>query len=155
MDKWAALALSVAGVIIGLIAFPEGEAAALTLLATAGIEVGVDSSVISFASFIASFQTSPEFNISKKDLLSYLISVQQSFAVGKGSNTDEVKILRYRYRFENSGSDHYLNWPPFYLASDYNFYNDDNISFQIKHSGIDGTVKGFKKYDDVKDFFEQ
>lgn len=40
------------------------------------------------------------------------------------------------------------------MAFDYNFYNDKDISSQIKHSGIDRTVKGFKTESDLKQYLE-
>lgn len=89
-----------------------------------------------------SFSSNAPYLATKKDLLAYLVSVQQTFSVGKGSNTDETKILRFRYRFDSKT--HALNWSPFYSASDYNYYNNDYISFQIEHSGIDGTIRGFQ-----------
>ena len=46
-------------------------------------------------------------------------------------------------------------WSPFYSASDYNFYNENYISFQIKHSGIDGTIRGFKLESDLQSYLER
>jgi hypothetical protein len=100
-------------------------------------------------------QTNAQSLARKKDLLAYLVGVQQTFSVGKGSNENETKILRYRYRFENSGNNHYLDWSPFYSCDDYNFYNSNYISFQIKHSGIDGTVRGFESYRQARTLLEK
>lgn len=150
----AGLALSIAGVVISTVTFPEAVAAADLMLSFVGIQTGAASTVLSLASFVESFQTTPTFNIAKKDLLSYLIAVQQSFAVGRGSNTDQIIMLRYRYRFVNSDGKHYLDWSPFYLPTDYNICSGDNISFQIDNSGIDGTVKGFKSSKEIKEFLD-
>lgn len=151
----AGLALTVAGTLISIITFPEGEALAIELLALAGVAAGEASFALSLASFVASFQTSPTFNVGKKDLLAYLVSIQQTFAIGQGSNTDEIKILRYRYRFNESDGNRYLDWSPFYVSTDYNFYNKNDITFQIEHSGINGTVKGFKNETEIKNFLEK
>lgn len=99
-----------------------------------------------------SFSSNAPYLATKKDLLAYLVSVQQTFSVGKGSSSDETKILRFRYRFDPET--HALNWSPFYSASDYNFYNDDYISFQIEHSGIDGTIRGFHTESELRSHLE-
>lgn len=123
------------------------------LLMAAGILVNATSLPVSLGGFAMSFTSNAKFLSTKKNLLAYLISIQQTFSVGKGSNINETKILRYRYRFDQNT--HALNWSPFYLSSDYNFYNDDYISFQIKHSGIDGTVKGFKSETEIQSYLEK
>lgn len=99
-----------------------------------------------------SFSSNAPYLATKKDLLAYLVSVQQTFSVGKGSNSNETKILRFRYRFDSRT--HSLNWSPYYSASDYNFYNDDYISFQIDHLGIDGTIRGFQTESDIRNYLE-
>lgn len=60
-----------------------------------------------------------------------------------------------RYRFERESNDLYLNWSPFYVAFDYNFYNNDYMTYQNENSGIDGLVKGFRSYDEIKSILER
>lgn len=149
------LFLTIGGIVISCIPFLNVAASVVTSLEILGYAVNIESLGMSLASFIMCFQSGSNFISSKKDLLSYLISVQQTFSVGKGSNNNEVKMMRYRYRFESENSNLYLNWSPFYVSSDYNFYNDDYIRFQNDHSTIDGTTKGFKSYDDIKSILER
>lgn len=144
------LVLTVAGAVIGTIGLAATGGVAAAALAAAGIVINAAALPVSMASFAMSFQSNAPYLSTRKDLLAYLVSVQQTFAVGKGSNSNETKILRYRYRFDKDS--HSLNWSPFYLASDYNFYNENYISFQIQHSGIDGTIKGFKTESDLKSY---
>lgn len=138
----AGLVLTVAGIVIGTASMIVTGGMAAEALAATGILVNSAALPVSLSSFVMSFSSNAPYLATKKDLLAYLVSVQQTFSVGKGSNTDETKILRFRYRFDSKT--HALNWSPFYSASDYNYYNNDYISFQIEHSGIDGTIRGFQ-----------
>lgn len=149
------LILTVAGYVVGTISLIVTAGTAAAVLAGLGIVINAAALPMSLASFAMCFQSGSNFISSKKDLLSYLISVQQTFSVGKGSNNNEVKMIRYRYRFEREDNDLYLNWSPFYVASDYNFYNNDYITYQNKNSGIDGLVKGFSSYDEIKSILER
>lgn len=148
----AGLVLTVAGIVIGVVSNIATCTLAIDALAAAGIIVNAASLPVSITSFAMSFSSNAPYLATKKDLLAYLVSVQQTFSVGKGSNPNETKILRFRYRFDSKT--HALNWSPFYSASDYNFYNDDYISFQIKHSGIDGTIRGFQTESDIRSYLE-
>lgn len=145
----AGLFLTIAGSIVGIASLAVCGPMAVASLAAAGIMINAASLPLSISSFAMCFQANTNSITSKKNLLAYLVSMQQTFSVGKGSNENEVKVLRYRYRFDNNNG-HYLNWSPFYSSSDYNFYNENAIYHQIEHSGIDGTVRGFKTYSDIK-----
>ena len=149
------LILTVGGAIVGTISLAVTAASVAAVLAGIGIICNSAYVPISLASFAMCFQTGGDFISSKKDLLSYLIGVQQTFSVGKGSNNEEIKIMRYRYRFDGTGNDCYLNWSPYYLSSDYNFYNDDYMIWQIEHSGIDGLVHGFDSYEKIADLLNK
>lgn len=149
------LILTVAGSVVGTISLIVTAGTAAAVLAELGIVINAAALPMSLASFAMCFQSNSNFISSKKDLLPYLISVQQTFSVGKGSNNNEVKMMRYRYRFERESNDLYLNWSPFYVASDYNFYNNDYMTYQNENSGIDGLVKGFRSYDEIKSILER
>ncbi len=148
----AGLVLTVAGIVVGTISLAVTAEVAVAALTAAGIIINAASLPISLAAFAMSFSSNAPYLATKKDLLAYLVSVQQTFSVGKGSNSNETKILRFRYRFDSRT--HSLNWSPYYSASDYNFYNDDYISFQIDHSGIDGTIRGFQTESDIRNYLE-
>lgn len=145
----AGLILTVAGISVAILASIITAGAAAAVLAALGIALNAAAFPVSLASFFYAFNSNSPSLMRKKDLLAYLVSIQQTFAIGSGSNENEVKILRFRYRFEHTDSGVFLNWSPFYQYSDYNFYNDDYICYQIGHSGIDGTVRGVKSYDDI------
>ena len=150
----AGLFLAIAGSIVGVVSAAVCGPIAVASLAAAGFIINAASLPLSFASFAMCFQTNTNSISSKKDLLAYLVSMQQTFSVGRGSNENEVKVLKYRYRFNNNNG-RYLNWSPFYSSTDYNFYNENTIGNQIEHSGIDGTVKGFKNYSDIEDLLNK
>ena len=148
----AGLVLSVGGFVIstiGLLALASVTAAFLSGL---GLLVSIAGLLIAIASLAYIFVNNQPYITKKKDLLAYLVSVQQTFSTGVGSNDNETKIMRFRYRFERNGDTRYLDWSPFYSSLDYNFYNDDYICYQINHSGIDGTVKGMSSFDEISNF---
>lgn len=145
----AGLVLSIAGLIIGTVTSGGIAGAVATALSIIGTVINVASVAVAADSFFECFKTGNHFVSSKKDLLAYLVSVQQTFSVGKGSNEEEVKILRYRYRFRGTGSNCFLDWSPFYLSTDYNFYNERYIYDQIENSGINGTVHGLETHEDI------
>ncbi len=148
----AGFVLTVAGAVVTVLPYASAAIAASTMLAYVTGGVTVSSLAVSLAGLlIAAKSLNSTYISTKKDLLASFVSMQQTFAVGKGSNNKEVKILRYRYRFYKDGNTRYVDWSPFYLSEDYNFYNDDEICFQIKHSGIDGTVRGIKTQEEIKE----
>lgn len=150
------LVLAVAGFAISILSFASIVGAAAELLAIAGWAISLTSAEVADAGYLlASDSLSSTYISTKKDLLASLVSMQQTFSIGKGSNEEEVKILRYRYRFYEKEGAHYIDWSPFYLSSDYNFYNDENVSFQINHSGIDGTVRGIKNQEEIEQLIKK
>ncbi len=148
----AGLVLTIAGIVVGTASAIITGGMAGAALTAAGILINEISLPVAMSSFAMSFSSKAPYLATKKDLLAYLVSVQQTFSVGKGSSADETKILRYRYRFNKDN--HALNWSPYYSASDYNFYNDNYISFQINHSGINGTIRGFQSESDIRTYLE-
>jgi len=146
----AGLVLTVAGIAVAVISTASLGPVAAATLAVLGIEINAAALTLSLSSFAMAFNTNAPYLSTRKDLLSYLVSMQQTFAIGKGSSDKEVKILRCRYRFD-SGT-HALNWSPFYSELDNNFYNEDNILFQIDHSGINGTIRSFRSLDEIRTF---
>lgn len=150
----AGFVLSASGAVLAVVSAAELAALASAAVLGLGIFIGIAGALISLVALLMAFNTNAPFLAKKKDLLAYLVSMQQTFAVGNGSNENEVKILRYRYRFENSGNNHILDWSPFYLSSDYNFYNAININCTIANSGITGTIHGFKERSDIEPFLQ-
>ncbi len=146
------LILTVAGGVLSFIALPLGATLAASCLIAAGLVVNSAALPVSLAALFMSFQTNAPFLAKKKDLLAYLVSMQQTFSVGNGSNENEVKMLRYRYRFDNSGNSHVLDWSPFYSSSDYNFYNAININCTIANSPINGSITGFKDKSEIEEY---
>lgn len=145
--------LSITGLAISVLTFTPILGSVARLLALAGIVASIASVDIAYTGYVmARDALDSTFISTKKDLLASLVSMQQTFSIGKGSNDQEVKILRYRYRFYQKGEKRYMDWSPFYLSGDYNFYNDNEICFQIKHSGIDGTVRGIKNQEEIKEY---
>lgn len=142
------LVVALSGYAVSYISLAAAGPAGIALAAL-GFAASTIGLVLAEAGYLLAYQSQPTFTTTKTDLLNYLVSVQQTFAVGQGSNNNEVKILRFRYRFDNS-SGHYLDWSPFYKSTDYNFYNDNIITWQIEDSGIDGTVRGIQSLNDVE-----
>ena len=143
------LAVALSGFAVSVISFAAATGPVGIALAALGLTISAIGLAMAEAGYLLAYQSQPTFTTTKTNLLNYLASVQQTFAVGQGSNDNEVKILRYRYRFDNS-SGHYLDWSPFYKSTDYNFYNGNSINWQIEDSGIDGTVRGIQSLDDAE-----
>lgn len=75
-----------------------------------------------------------------------------STAYSNRSASDSPKGLDdYNYTFESDNSFEKTNGDEF----DNNFYNENYISFQIQHSGIDGTIRGFKEKSDIQPYLER
>ena len=150
----AGLVLSVSGTALTLMSAAELAALITDIALGLGIVIGIAGAMVSLAALLMTFNTNAPFLAKKKDLLAYLVSMQQTFSVGKGSNENEVKILRYRYRFDNSDGKHKLDWSPFYSSSDYNFYNAINMLCTIDNSPINGTLYGFKEKSEIESFLK-
>ena len=148
----AGFVLSASGAVITVVSAAELAAAVAGALLVLGIYVAIAGAVVSLVALLMALNTNAPFLAKKKDLLAFLVSMQQTFAVGRGSNVNEVKMLRYRYRFDNSGNEHVLDWSPYYSSSDYNFYNASNLTCTISNSAINGTIYGFKESSDIEMF---
>lgn len=143
--------LSFAGSIICAIPGTEVLSAVLTIggLIVSTISLARVNDTASVLSYLSSG------TISRRDLYTFLISVKDTFAVGKGSNNNEVKMLRYRYRFINSNTEHFINWSPYALASDYNFHNESSIQYDHDHSPMNGYAEGISDSNEIKELLSK
>lgn len=132
------LALSIAGLVVSTIAFAEIVTSAVVsgAINATSVSMGILSTILSYA-------IGYEFDTSKQDLINYLISAIASFEVSKGSNNQEVVMLRFKYKFVKKER-WYLDWTPTYNVNESNRYNDDMITYQLNGSPVDGRVFGFQ-----------
>ena len=147
-------AVAITGFTLSYISLAAATGPVGIALAAAGYAASAIGVALAQAGCILAYQTQPTFTTTKTDLLNYLVSVKHTFEVGQGSSENETKIMRFRYRFDNT-SGHYLDWSPFYKSTDYNFYNSNSITWQIDDSGIDGTVCGIQSLSDVQSLLNE
>lgn len=145
------LVLVVGGIAVAHLAASAIAQSLGTILPHLGIAIEITSLLISLCTFSSVLTANTKFISTKKDLICYLTGVHEAFSIGKGSNDDEVKMLRFRYRFENTNDKCTMLWNPYYLYNDYSFYNKDEISYMNEDSPIDGRVVGLSSIDKLRD----
>lgn len=145
----ASFAINVGGYIIGEISELLISKAASTLINSLGFKLNVAGFGMSLISFITSFSLENEFQIRRKDLIEYLVNLKAAFEIGKGSNEDQTIMIKFRYHF----SEHkYIDWSPRYELGDSNMHGEDYITGYIPGSGINGSVYGVSKVEDLNSY---
>lgn len=144
------LVLSIESVSISTISLVCTIAEVSAFLGPLGLMFDLTSFALAVEGLILALNNNSKFIATKQDIIAFLVSMQQTFSVGNGSDANEVKMLRLRYHFDNNDKEHILNWSPAYSASDYNFYNSNTIFSNIEHSDISGSLSGIKNADDIK-----
>ncbi len=147
------LGLAVEGMAISWISLAELAAAVASALSIAGFVVSTVSLAVALASFIAVLGMKSPFDITKANLREYLINAKAGFEIGKGSNNQQVVMLRFRYHFGESNGN-YFDYSPLYRNSDYNLYSNTSIDYIDTNSCINGHVKGFKTIEEVKEILK-
>lgn len=143
--------INVGGYLIGEISEAVISKTASDLLNFLGFQINIAGFGLSLISFITSCSLENEFQISRKDLIEYLVNLKAAFEIGKGSSEDQTIMLKFRYHFSDKK---YIDWSPRYELGDSNMHNEDYISYQISGSGINGSTYGISKVEDLNKYLE-
>ncbi len=145
----ASMAVTVGGTIINTISEATIAETAKAALNSLGFLSSLAGSVISLISFVNSFSLENEFQISRKNLIQYLVNIKAAFEIGTGSNEDQTIMLKFRYHFSEK---QYIDWSPRYELGEANMHNEDYVSLQIPGSGIKGTAHGIHSTTDLEKY---
>lgn len=147
----ASLRLTVGGFLIDTINESLISQTAKDLLSSLGFLINVAGFGLSLVSFVTSFLLENQFQISRKNLIEYLVNIKSAFEIGKGSNEFQTIMLKFKYRFSEKK---YIDWSPRYELGESNMYGEDYLLTQVEGSGINGKITGIKNVSELNSFLE-
>ena len=151
--NYSSLGVSVAGGVILVLQEAAVASAVVATLSALGAVATAASIGLAMAAVANMLNKNSPFDITKANLREYLINAKAGFEVGRGSNNEQVVMLKFRYHFANDGTD-YIDYAPLYRNSEYNLYSDLSIDYIDPNSCINGTVNGIKTSDDLEEFLK-